>query len=95
MRIWPSFAPSLADAGTRRVRDKGIKGLRKKGGRFKGGGGRRPYYAPNLADAGTRGVRDKPYFVPQLRDYEGRPKRAGRPRRVGRPERDRKKLGGA
>ena len=36
-----------------------------------------------------------PSFVPQLRDYEGRPKRAGRPRRVGRPERDRKKLGGA
>ena len=65
------------------------------------GGG--PYYVPQLRDpacAGKFGMRNSkigewPSFVPQLRDYEGRPKRAGRPRRVGRPERDRKKLGGA
>ena len=43
----PSVAPNLADSG--------IKGLRKKGGRFKAGGGRRPSFAPSLADAGAQG----------------------------------------
>ena len=48
------------------------------------GGG--PYYAPQLRDpacAGKFGMRNSKIgewasFVPQLRDYEGRPKRAGR-----------------
>ena len=41
----PSVAPNLADSG--------IKGLRKKGGRFKAGGGRWPYYAPNPLRGGA------------------------------------------
>ena len=41
----PSVAPNLADWG--------IKGLRKKGGRFKAGGGRWPYYAPNPLRGGA------------------------------------------
>ena len=53
------------------------------------GGG--PYYVPQLRDpacAGKFGIRNSkigewPSFVPRLRDYEGRPKRAGRPLRAG------------
>ena len=48
------------------------------GSRREGAGG-----PTTLLTSRTRGLRDKPYFVPQLRDYEGRPKRAGRPRRAG------------
>ena len=39
-RFWVG-PPSLLTSRTRGLRDKGIKGLRKKGGRFKAGGGRR------------------------------------------------------
>ncbi len=52
------------------------------------GGG--PYYVPQLRDpawAGKFGIRNSkigewPSFVPRLRDYEGRPKRAGRRKRA-------------
>ena len=54
----PSVAPNLADAGT--------QGLRKKGGRFKAGGGRWPYYAPNPLRGGAAkglGIKEKGWKV--------------------------------